>query len=79
MSMRFKGPINKLKVCPACGSPKLVAAVYGLNRDPLGSGNPVIECEGCYSVVIELTKSERLSLQKTPEGRAILERESEVS
>lgn len=55
-----------------------LAAMYGLDKDPLG-GQPVLECEGCMSVVKELTKPEALSLRKTPEGLAILERESEVS
>ena len=77
MSMEFKKPIEKLTRCPECRSRRLVVAMYGLKKDPLG-GKPILECEGCYSVVRELRQKDVRALRGTPEGRAIINRELSI-
>ena len=74
MSMQFPGPINRLRACPSCGSRRLVVALYGLQQDPLG-GEPYLECEGCCSVVRELSMTECRSLNDTLEGQVIIARQ----
>lgn len=69
MSMQVKGPINKLKACPGCKSELLVVVVYGGQRD-----ETYLECEGCCSVVQQLSRDDTRSLLKTTEGQIILGR-----
>jgi hypothetical protein len=74
MSMKLSCPVNKLSVCPECGSRRLVVARYGRDEDEFGYEH-YLECEGCCSVVAGLGSRQLLSLKKTPEGRTILARE----
>ena len=75
--MDFRIPIQLLKRCPSCRSRRLVLVLYGLKRDPLG-GIPTLECEGCCTVVRELSGAQVAAMRKTAAGRAIIDRESRL-
>jgi hypothetical protein len=72
--MELRVPVEKLERCPSCRSRRLVVAVYRLQEDPLG-GDPTLECEGCCSVVRDLSPAELLRMRDTEAGKKILARE----